>query len=252
MNKSANILINAMLNYKKAFALLNGNLLKLLSMSFADIITIYVSLFTLSLFSAAIEQPLYEFLINLPNPAAVESNSGTIITISFILLYAVIYLLLTFLQPISWKIAFGILGIKHTYKKIMRHILLTNLFLILFIAAINLYHDLFTTLNKITGITAINSYFLQLSYIIMMLLALYLLLVSYSTLFPFRKSVLFAAKNFAELLIPFILILLTFAVIHLIMAASFYLHPYFNIVLGFVLFLPSLSFARIYFMLSVK
>jgi hypothetical protein len=238
--------------YLKSFNLLNNNLLQLLAISIIDLITLFVAVFTLNLFGTVIANPLTEFLVNLPNPAAPQSNAPTILIVAFITMYSIIYLLLTFLQPLSWQYIFNLLETKHNYKKIMKSLLLPNFFFVLLLALVNLYQDIFHTINTITGIRVIDPTFLFASYVVLMLLLLYFHLISFSTLTSVRKSIMFALRNIKQLLLPFITILITFVVVNYIMLASSWIHYSFNLILGVLLFVPAITFARLYFILSVK
>ncbi|MBI2136720.1 hypothetical protein HYU06_06640 [Candidatus Woesearchaeota archaeon] len=227
--------------------------IELIYATITDILTLFFSLFVLSFFGRIIENPLTEFLVNLPNPEKPQSNAVLILVIAFLVLYLLLYLIISLLQPISWKIAHNIVSSKkETYKRFAIYFLKINIYLIILLAIINLYQDIFYTINTITGIVVINKAFLYYSYITLLLLLLYLAFISYSKLLPIKASIIFAAKHFLKLLPSLLLIALTFIIINYIMVFAAKLHPGLTIILGILLFAPAITFARVYLLLAVK
>lgn len=240
-------------NYIRSAKIIFAKPIELIYSTIIDILSLFFSLFVLSFFSRIIENPLTEFLVNLPNPEKPQSNAILILIIAFAALYILLYAILSFLQPVAWKIAHKIAhNSRESYKRFMKHFLRINIYIILLLAVINLYQDVFYTINTITGIVVINKTFLNLSYNVMMLLLLYLAAVSYSKLLPIKASIIFAAKHFLKLLPSLLLIALTFIGINDIMVFAAMLHPGLTFVLGILLFAPAISFARTYFLLAVN
>ena len=238
--------------YVKSFRLLFSNYAKLFSSIIADFITLFLSIFILTFFARIIENPLTEFLVNIPNPEKPASNALVILITAFLVLYVLLYIIFSLIQPISWRSAHEITLAKCPYKKIFKHFFKANLFFIIILAIINLYHDVFFTINKITGIIVINKMFLDISYNILLFLFSYIAIISYSTLLNFKASLIFAAKNFFKLIMPMILIALTFIIINYTMIFAATLHPWLTYILGIVLFIPAISFARIYLISITK
>ncbi len=240
-------------NLLKSAKIIFASPIELIYATIIDTLTLIFSLFVLSFFSRIIENPLTEFLVNLPNPEKPQSNAVLILTIAFLVLYLLLYLIISLLQPISWKIAHNIVSSKkETYKKFAIYFLKINIYLIILLAMINLYQDIFYIINTITGIVVINKTFLYLSYISLLILLLYLAFISYSKLLQIKVSIIFAAKHFLKLLPSLLLIALTFIIINYIMVFAAKLHPKLTIILGIVLFAPAISFARVYLILNVK
>ncbi|MBS3157966.1 hypothetical protein J4206_01625 [Candidatus Woesearchaeota archaeon] len=240
-------------NYLKSAKIISAKPVELIYAAISDILTIFFSLFVLSFFGRIIENPLTEFLVNLPNPEKPQSNAVLILIIAFIVLYISLYLILSFLQPIAWKIAHKLVyNAKENYSKLAKYFLRINIYLILLLALINLYQDVFYTINTITGITVINKTFLNISYQSMIILLLYITVISYSKLLSIKASIRFAAKKILKLFPALLLIALTFVAINYIMVFAAKLHPGLTIILGILLFAPAITFARVYLLLNLK
>ncbi|HIH43427.1 TPA: hypothetical protein HA246_07355 [Candidatus Woesearchaeota archaeon] len=240
-------------NLRRSAKIISAEPIELIYATITDILTLFFSFFVLSFFGKIIEVPLTEFLVNLPNPEKPQSNAILILIIAFIVLYILLYAILSLLQPVAWKIAHKLAyNTKETYKKVTMHFLRINIYLILLLASINLYQDVFYTINTITGIIVINKTFLNISYQSMLVLLLYLATISYSKLLPIKASISFAAKRFLKLFPALLVIALTFVAINYIMVFAAKLHPGLTIILGILLFAPAISFARVYLLLAVK
>ncbi len=240
-------------NYIRSAKIISAKPIGLVYAAIIDMLTLFFSLFVLSFFSRIIENPLTEFLVNLPNPEKPQSNAAMTLIIAFVVLYILLYAILSFLQPVAWKIAHKLAyNAKDKYRKFMKHFLRINIYLIVLLALINLYQDVFYTINTITGIIVINKTFLYVSYISLLVVLLYIAVISYSKLLPIKASIIFAAKNLLKLVPSLLLIALTFIVINYIMIFAAMLHPKLTIILGILLFVPAISFARVYLLLDMK
>lgn len=226
-------------NYKKSCSLLLKNYLKLPLLMLLDLLTIFIINFLALYFSQFLNLHLQDFLTTALKTQG--QNSIFPVILGYIAFYLSVLLVYLLFQPLAWHITLRICKKKLALKNF---IIKTLLFFIIF-AVINTIHDTLLLFNRLRPYTIFNKTILDsVVYAIYLALA-YFIIVSYSTKLTFRKSFISAMKKGKIYIQAYALIIVTFILIHYFMDL-FRNYQWMIVLLGILLFLPAISFARIY------
>ncbi len=222
---------------------------------YSSVVSVIVDLFTIFLFGVIFQ--LYHesvggrigrVLINLINPAGQVQSDIVGLIVATVLFYLVLYIVWTGLQSVSWWKAFGISGSKISYKKLLKRFAKWNILWIIIAAVINTLHDALSIVNSLANELFFNQAFVDWFFVVVGVVLAYFLLVSYIN----RKPFVIGVKK-ANIIIPACLFIgLSMTVVHHMMVFGSIIHPMFNIVMAVVLFLPAVTWAKIYLIINIK
>lgn len=163
----------------------------------------------------------------------------------FILIVYVIYVLI---QSVVWNLSLRIAGRKSNFAKYFVSFVLLNLFWFFIFIVYNLM-DLIGDLRSVLLSGRIS--------LVSVLAGLFLLFFAYFAVISYvklnlKKSFVFGWKRYRELVPSFFYVFIYFFVLNFILSKLVLLNYTFAVVAGIVLFVPAVSFARIYLSLNIN
>lgn len=169
--------------------------------------------------------------------------------LGYALLFAlIIYLVYVIFQSFAWFVSMKIVGKKILVWPFFRKFLLFNLFWFLLFVVYNII-DLLNDLSAALGgkgssaVAVICNLFL--------LIIVYFAVISYIKL-DFKSAFVLGWKKYRQILPSFLVVFLYFFALNLVLPAAFNQNYYLGAVLGIVLFLPAIVWARVFMILAVE
>lgn len=171
-----------------------------------------------------------------------------------LLLYAllfvfIIYLIYVLFQSIAWNISLRIINKNIPYFRYLGFFAVINLFWFFVFIVYNLL-DLLGDLRNVLGnsgdfglISIFANFFL--------IIAVYFAVISYTVL-KFKKSFVLGWKKYRVLLLNYFWVVLYFFVLNMFLSRLFFWNYNFAVVLGLFLFLPAVSWARVFMALNIE
>ncbi len=161
----------------------------------------------------------------------------------------IIYLVYIIFQSIAWNLSLRIINKKIPYWKYLKSFAILNIFWFVILILYNLADllgDLRNTLNTLSDVNFISifaNFFL--------LIFIYFAVISYTNL-SLKKAFRLGWKKYRPLLTYYVLVIIYFFVLNLILSELFRINYIFAVIIGLILFLPAITWARVFMALQIE
>jgi hypothetical protein len=181
-------------------------------------------------------------------------SANTVMYWKEIIIWVLLFILITYIiyiifQSITWNLSLRIINKKIKYLKYLKSFALLNLFWFLIFIIYNLI-DLIGDLRfALADVKTTN--FIGIFANVFLLIFIYFAIISYTKL-NLRKSFKLGWKKHKSLLSTYVLILIYFFLLNLILSKLFLVNYTLAVVVGLVLFIPAITWARVLLALSIE